>query len=167
MQAWLRAELHTKDELERLLVNVGTSVRLGFPHPLPRQPGAQTVSPQPTVAQPQQASHDKCRVAPVMPEQLLPLATSQVAASTQAVSCGPAAQLAVGDGAKPPGLSAGAGMASPQPASQGTEAASTTGSDWRSMLDASLNLFEERYNKLQQELAMVKQQGGQATNVQQ
>jgi hypothetical protein len=52
------------------------------------------------------------------------------------------------------------------PQQPGQAGAAVGGGDWRSTFDATLQAFEERYNRLQQELTMVKQQGQRITGSQ-
>ncbi len=152
------------------MVNVGTSVRIG-PQPInsrqqaparalplasqnPIQAAAMPPQPKP---QPQQA----CSPGAVLPKEPSAAAVSleALAAQSQASYFHQQQEQAEQEQRPTPEPSDGQEGALPQPPA-GQTAPVGAGEDWRLTFDATLQAFEERYDRLQQELALVKGQGG-------
>lgn len=146
-----------QDELERLLVNVGASVRLGPQVLSARHQAAPPAAPpqaptSPQLASAQQDQQQFGRTTTTASQGLDPAATQPPAAQPPA-----SVQLQAQPAASPvqPGHSAPAAPPLQHPA---TAAASPA--DWRAAFDATLKSFEDRYSRLQAELQQARAQAG-------
>jgi hypothetical protein len=149
---WLQGEMQTRNDLERVLVNVGTAVRVGgAPADGGRQAGAPPLPPRRMAAS--QLVADR---GPAAAGAGRPAARTPPAAGVTVTVHSPGATTTVGVAGN------GCGSRSGAAAPGGGGGASRARASWRQHFEETMQAFDERHGRLQQELSSLRREALQA-----